>query len=343
MLDSAWDINGLTDEQMLFCLRNYFAALAFHYGLADAGLFLRETLIFNEIADGKDNYKFYRERWHKAPGLPFPIPHIQGPCTETKRQDFLRFYSEYVDWRGQGEYDDLADYVTQHMSGTTSAAKRQWSKSPQFWLQYLSLCLGFSPNRRTTSSQSHLVLEKGSQADADAEATASTQVSVEQVPPSTVGHQPLAEIQQYEGWKGKAKDSRSQNRTCLKEFCLAQVAFRKWNKPWTCDNRELFGVQGLDHKLGLDSRSVHTTLQPLIRPPRTAVTTLQSLLRSFCLCEPFDSDSSYWDGETCVSDLPNMKDDLTLSRFDSCPSPDQHLPPVRQLASTLGHVLPLKQ
>ena len=75
--------------------------------------------MLGEIADPKGKYGSYRQHCY-APGLPFLDPYIQGPRPDRKRQDFFRFH-EYVEWRKQGNYDDLANYVTQDLSEMTDS------------------------------------------------------------------------------------------------------------------------------------------------------------------------------------------------------------------------------
>ena len=106
-------------------------------------------MIFNKMADTEDNYKFYRQRWCEAPGLPFLYPHTQGPRPERRRKDFFRFF-EYVEWRSQGNQDDLESYVN-YMSDTASAPGTRRSELPR--------------RHHAAGSQFHLDLEKGSQAD----------------------------------------------------------------------------------------------------------------------------------------------------------------------------------
>jgi hypothetical protein len=121
------------------------------------------TLIFEDIVDSTDNYKYYRERWQDAPGLPFVLPHTYGPMLVRKLADFFRF-REYPKWRSDGNVDDLAFYLNRQNRMLLPAHNGSWPVFVTvlaFLWQQLFLCLGFTA--RLAAARRHRDLESGLQ------------------------------------------------------------------------------------------------------------------------------------------------------------------------------------
>jgi hypothetical protein len=149
----------------LFRLRNYFGAIAVHLGLRDAKKYPQLTLIFNDMVDSTDNYKFYRQRWHETPGLPFIYPHTHGLYPERKAADFFRF-REYVKWRSDGNVDDLTSYFNPQTSSSPPVDRGWWPDlftELRSQLQQLFSCFSFTDQLVTASNPRHFDPEKGLQ------------------------------------------------------------------------------------------------------------------------------------------------------------------------------------
>ncbi|KIM93097.1 hypothetical protein OIDMADRAFT_149816 [Oidiodendron maius Zn] len=291
-------------ERVFWQFRNDFAASAVHQGLASAGKDPRQTLIFNKMANTRNNYQLYRQHRHEIPRLTFLPPYTTGRCSQKERQKLFRF-PEYAKWRQQGQYDDLA---YQYRSDKSSAPERPWPESLPSWVQYVFQCFNFLYHHRAATSQ-HLDLEKGSHADISVTnfSRNSSEEGARRLS-STIGHQSATNVFRlgpYKGEEGEVKKSLAHKRTCLTGLLSAYSALHK-----PMQTRTISSSAQVSLKLRVDWQWVSRRLGLLIRP-LPAVRSLQSVLPS-CLRGPSSNESLYSNSETCLPNIRVVKEDPDL-------------------------------
>jgi hypothetical protein len=323
----------------LFRLRNYFGATAVHLGLRSGGKFPQLTLIFNDIVDTTDNYKFYRQRWHDAPGLPFVYPHTHGLDPERKQADFFRF-REYPKWRSDGNIDDLTSYFNRQTSSSLPVDRGWW---PDLFtvlgsqLQQLLSCFGFTDQLVMARNRCHFDPEKGFQVNT--EESVATHISGGRAPRllSAMVYDPAVGISSSEAYRERAR--RCSKIACfsvlrqrgftvwrlLPSFCLCGSSDRKYLCSDLEDKAYLSGPVNTKDALTQSRTNSSLSLNQLPKMGSSVdsfISSLEEVIRS--MPSSAGNGSLHPGVDTCSSDSSNLGDNLSLSLSNYHLSPSHH-------------------